>query len=334
MQIGFVGLGNMGTTIANLAAENGHDIIGWEYDRQVVDEINTQHTNSKYLKDIRLSRRLVATDRLENALGTEMLFVAIPSLFIRNTLEPCAAALRNDTVLVNMAKGVEERTGLTTFEILAEIFPANPRVMLSGPSIANEIARRMPTVVVIAGREPMMLQRVSKVLDNDYFNTSHSTDEIGVELGGILKNIYAIGLGMFDGKEIRSINFRSVYLTLALEEMKNIGVRLGARAETFFFLAGIGDLFATSLSEHSHNRRLGELLAQGLPLGVIREQMGVLPEGCNTLQKILELAKERSIDVPVAYDLNEVINGRMETGQFINSVIKEERMYYERHSGN
>ena len=149
--------------------------------------------------------------------NTEVVFIAIPSTFIQRTLQPLRGQIAPEIVLVNMAKGIDGATGLTSFQTLSGMFPDNPRVMLSGPSIANEFAHRLPTVVVIAGQNKSDLMRVARVLDNDYFRTRFSDDEIGVELGGILKNIYAIGLGLFDGENIASVNFRSVYLTLAIE---------------------------------------------------------------------------------------------------------------------
>jgi glycerol-3-phosphate dehydrogenase (NAD(P)+) len=195
--------------------------------------------------------------------------------------------------------------------------------MLSGPTIANEFARLMPTVVVLAGESRSHLLRVSRLLDNEYFRTRFSDDVIGVELGGVLKNIYAIGLGMLDGKQIRSINFRAVYLTLALEEITRIGVSLGAKIETFLYLSGVGDLLATSLSEYSHNRRMGELLAQGLSLTQIETQMGVAPEGFNTLRSMLYLGEKMHVAMPLAKGLWDVIHGRSSAEKFITSFIRD-----------
>src|SRR5512137_1907852 len=266
MRIGIVGLGNLGAAVANLVASNGHEVMGWEYTAAVVDEINRQHTNARFLPGVVMHQNLTATTDLAAVFqNSEVTFIAIPSVFIQRTLRPLRGQIAPEIVLVNMAKGIDGATGLTSFQTLSGMFPANPRVMLSGPSIANEFAQGLPTVVVIAGQNKTDLMHVARALDNDYFRTRFSDDEIGVELGGILKNIYAIGLGLFDGKNVTSINFRAVYLTLAMEEITRIGVALGAKVETFLYLSGIGDLLATSLSGHSHNRRMGELLAQGLP---------------------------------------------------------------------
>ena len=211
----------------------------------------------------------------------------------------------------------------SSFQTLAGFFPNNPKIMLSGPSIANEFARQLPTVVVLAGKELSAQLFVARLLESNYFRTRFSDDEIGVELGGILKNIYAIGLGLFDGKQITSINFRAVYLTLALEEITHIGVGMGARIETFLYLSGFGDLLATSLSPQSHNRRMGELLAQGLSLAEIKQEMGVAPEGYNTLKTMLYIAEKLHIAMPLAKGLWDVIHGHYTAEQFITSFIRD-----------
>jgi glycerol-3-phosphate dehydrogenase (NAD(P)+) len=324
MRIGIVGLGNLGMAVANLIASNGHDVVGWEHDRRVVAEINEQHTNSRFLPDIPIhSRVIAATDLADVFQDCPVVFVALPSVFVKPTLQPIQSRISSETVLVNMAKGIDGETGLTSFQTLSQLFPQNPSIMLSGPSIANEFAQHMATVVVIAGQSKTDLMLVARILDNDYFRTRFSDDAIGVELGGILKNIYAIGLGLFDGRNITSVNFRAVYLTIAMEEITHIGVSMGAKIETFLYLSGIGDLLATSLSEHSHNRRMGELLAQGLSLPDIERTMGVTPEGFNTLKSMLYIAEKMHVAMPLAKGLWDVIYGRTSAEKFITSFIRD-----------
>ncbi|HEY3344518.1 MAG TPA: NAD(P)H-dependent glycerol-3-phosphate dehydrogenase [Anaerolineaceae bacterium] len=324
MKIGMIGLGNLGTSVGNLIANNGHSVLGWEHDPDVVREIQEQRTNNRYLPGIPLHSKLIGTGELNPVvLECPVVFIAIPSAFIQTTLEPFRERIDPGTLLVNLAKGIDAETGLTSFQTLAELFPHNPKIMLSGPSIANEFARQMPTVVVLAGKEISHQLLVARLLENDYFRTRFSDDEIGVELGGILKNIYAIGLGLFDGKQITSINFRAVYLTLAMEEITHIGVGLGARIETFLYLSGFGDLLATSLSPHSHNRHMGELLAQGMSLAQIEQEMGVAPEGYNTLKAMLYIAEKLHIAMPLAKGLWDVIHGRYTAERFITSFIRD-----------
>lgn len=324
MRIGLIGLGNLGTAVGNMVAHNGYEVLGWNYQSEVVDEINERHTNNLFLPGISLHPALQATKEIMDVFDScGVVFVAIPSVFVASTLRPLQERIGRDVILVNMAKGINQVTGLTSYQTLAAMFPDNSCIMLSGPSIANEFARKMPTVVMLAAQSRIDLLLVSHILDNDYFRTRFSDDTIGVELGGILKNIYAIGLGLFDGKHITSINFRAVYLTIALEEIARIGVAMGADIETFLYLSGMGDLLATSLSEHSHNRHMGDLLAQGLSREQIRENMGVLPEGYNTLQAVLYIAEKLHVSIPLAKGLWDVINGRIEADLFIFSFIKD-----------
>lgn len=324
MIVGLIGLGNLGSAIANLAATNGHPVIGWEYNPAVVAEINQAHTNSAYLPGITLSPDIEATSDLSRVWQEAgLVFVALPSAFIERTIAPGRSLVPPATIIVNMAKGIQPDTGRTSFQVLQQLLPHNRLVMLSGPSIATEFARGLPTVVVIASANMSDLVPVAGVLDNRYFRTRFSSDTIGVELGGILKNIFAIGLGLFDGADVRSVNFRAAYLTLALEEITRLGVAMGAMAETFSYLAGLGDLMATSLSEHSHNRHLGEQLARGRSLEEIKAEMRVLPEGYNTLKVTLFIAEKLHVSLPLAKGLWDVINGRYQAHQFIDSFIRD-----------
>jgi glycerol-3-phosphate dehydrogenase (NAD(P)+) len=328
LKIGFVGLGNMGSAMANLICENGYDVCGWDFHKSVVREINAKHSNSKYFPIKKLCRKLTATDDLCYVLGNcGMIFIALPSIFIKKTMEVFKSRINERAIIVNLAKGISSQTGETAFHELSHLFPRNQKVMLSGPSIANEIAQRFPTVVILAGKNPANLKKVSKVLENEHFRTKFSPDVIGAELGGILKNIYAIGLGIFDGYGISSINFRSIYLTLALKELRFIGVKMGGRNETFSYVSGLGDLFATSLSEHSHNRRLGELISKGRSLDSIRESMGILPEGYNTLKTFLKISGKLKIKIPVARGLNDIIEGKLKTAKFIENLLSLEDKY-------
>ncbi|MGD2078887.1 MAG: NAD(P)H-dependent glycerol-3-phosphate dehydrogenase, partial [Chloroflexota bacterium] len=283
-----------------------------------------QHTNSRYLPGVTLQQELDASSDIVEVLAqSQVLFVAIPSVFIESTLQPVQQHLNPDTIVVNMAKGIDGHSGLTSYQTIAALFPNNPKVMLSGPSIANEFARGMPTIVVLASEDGQGLMAVAHLLDNVCFRTRFSDDVVGVELGGVLKNIYAIGLGIFDGKDIQSVNFRSVYLTIALEEIARLGVAMGAKIETFLYLSGIGDLLATSLSEHSHNRSLGERLASGRSLEEIRREMGVLPEGYNTLEVALYIAEKLHVSIPLAKGLWDVLHGRYEADRFITAFVSD-----------
>ena len=324
MKIGIIGLGNIGSAIANLISQNGYNVIGWEYNTQVVNEINTNKTNSLYLPGIDIHQNVLATNNIEQVISSsDILFIAIPSKFIRKVLAEVSKIIKPNCIIVNLSKGIDNETYFTACETLSFLFEKNSIVMLGGPAIANEFSRRMPTVVVLGSKDKNAMLVVSKILKNDYFRIRFSDDIIGVELGGVLKNIYSIGLGILDGKRITSINFRAVYLTMALEEMIKLGVSLKAKAETFYYLSGLGDLLATSLSIHSHNRRFGELLANNYSLEQIKEIMGILPEGYNTLKIVLDIAEKYHVSLPLAKSIWDIINQRYTVEKFISFFIKD-----------
>lgn len=312
MKVSVIGMGNMGTAVANIIAKNGYDVLGWEYFKEVVEEINSKHKNSKFLPGIELSPNLAATTDLKEALSDRsVVFIALPSVFIRKVLKGARNWVGEDVVIVNLSKGIEEGTCLTASKILKEIFPENEVIVLSGPSIANEFSKGFPCGVILAGSNKETLYKVARLIETDTFRTRFSNDVIGVEWSGILKNIYAIGLGLIDGAGIKSINFKAAFITRAIEEMADLIEALGGNRRTVYYLAGLGDLIATSLSEHSHNRRLGELLSQGYSFDQAQKEMGVLPEGVKTLRIAVYLSEKYHTPMPVARGILRVIEGEL-----------------------
>jgi glycerol-3-phosphate dehydrogenase (NAD(P)+) len=322
MTVGIIGLGNIGCTLANHIANNGYDVLAWEYEADVVAEVNSNHTNSKFLPNIKLNKRLKATHDIAQVFRqSEIIINAIHTKYIRQTLQNCNNKISPNTLIVNVAKGIDAN-GITGCKMLEQIFPNNKVIMLAGPAIANEIARNNPTLIVLAGAANEQLIKIAHLFDNDFLRVRFSDDRTGIELGGILKNIYAIGMGIMRGKNITSINFLSVYLTLALEEMTKIGVALGAKEITFLSPAGLGDLLATSMSDNSHNRKMGYLLAKGYNIDQIQQQMKTIPEGYSTLRNILYIAEKLHVAMPIAQSIWLVINGKMDAQDFIINITR------------
>ena len=320
MSIGIIGLGNMGTALANLIANNAHDVLGWEYDPAVVERINSTH-ESHYLAGIALSPRIRATHTLADVTTQcRIIFITLPSRFIEPTLEPVLDQLPAETIVVNIAKGLDANSGKTAFSRVEDLLPNNACVHLSGPSIANEYAHGLPTAVILASRHRDALTPVSGVLDCAHFKTRHSDDPVGVELGGVLKNIYAFGQGLLSATA-DNINFKGAYLTAALHEMQTLGVTLGAKPESFLGIAGVGDLIATALSEHSHNVGAGKLFASGKSAQEAEQAVGTLPEGYYTLQAALMLGTQYNIELPLAKGLLAVIEKRMPAGQLVQQIL-------------
>jgi glycerol-3-phosphate dehydrogenase (NAD(P)+) len=310
MEIGLIGLGNMGTAIAVLMAGKGHNVLAWEYHASVVKEVNKRHVNTRFLPGVVLPPSIRATADLEQVVGScDTLCIAIHTIFFREVLVPFSNRLAPGSLVVNLAKGIEEDTCKTPSQVLGEIFPQARVVVLSGPTIANEFSLGCPAAAVIAGESMEDLHRAASFLDTESFRTRFSGDVIGVEWGGVLKNVYAIGLGLMDGVGMESLNFKAAFLTRALREMMTFVNALGGDGKTVCSIAGLGDLLATALSLHSHNRRMGELLGQGLTLEEVEREIGVIPEGYRTLKAVLYLAEKHCIFLPLAGSIWDMITG-------------------------
>lgn len=319
MTIALLGLGNLGTAVARLLAANGHPVLAWEHDEAVVEEINSRHGNHRYLEGVDLPKTVVATGDIGKVLAEgELVINCLPSKFIVPVLEPVAAKLPPGTPLVNMAKGIDRQSRQTASQQLGHLFPSNPLVMLAGPSLANEFSRGVNTVVVAACEDRAVAQQVADLMTNDHFTVLLSDDVVGVELGGILKNIYAIGLGAAHAEGPPGLNFVGAYLTQALGEMQRIGMTLGASAESFYSFSGVGDLVATAMSEQSHNYRFGKLIGSGMTLAEAGDKAGLLPEGVNTLQVMAKLADEQQLQLPLLRALQQLLEEGGDIRRFNN----------------
>ncbi|HAR64321.1 MAG: hypothetical protein DKM50_10285 [Candidatus Margulisiibacteriota bacterium] len=323
LNIAVIGMGNIGTAIANMMAESGVKVKGWDFLKEVVDEINAQQSNSRYLPDMELSEKLEATSNLEEAFDNkDIVFITIPSSHIPRVLNPCRHRLKDNCLLVSLVKGVDAETGMTASEMIQDIYPRNEVLVLSGPTIATEFVKDLPCGVVIAGKNQKSLYKVASAIETQAFRARFSSDAIGVEWAGILKNLYVIGIGIIDGMEMDSINFKSAFLTKALEEMVALVTALGGKSESVYYLAGLGDLLATTLSPHSYNKRLGQLLAEGYSLDRAQEEMGTLPEGMNALRNAVYLSEKLHVPMPVAHGILSVTEGDIEPMYLIKNFMK------------
>ncbi|MBD3245635.1 MAG: NAD(P)H-dependent glycerol-3-phosphate dehydrogenase [Candidatus Omnitrophica bacterium] len=324
--IGVIGLGNMGCAVAHVFASAGHSVTGWEYRGEVVEEINSRRRNSVYLPGVALDERLRATGEVTRVLrNAELLFVALPAAYIRPVLGPHTADSPPEQVVINLSKGIEPNTLRTATDVLRELFCGHEVTVMSGPSIADEFARGVPCKVLVSGGSDDAREKVRVVTQTSAFRVQISDDAAGVEWGGILKNIYAIGLGLISGSGIRSVNFRAAFLTSALDEMSELIRLLGGRKETVYSVAGLGDLIATALSAQSHHRTFGELLARGRSQSEIKEKMQGLPEGCRVLAPVCALARDRGQVLPIATGIHAVIDGAASPKEFIDSLFRPDR---------
>jgi glycerol-3-phosphate dehydrogenase (NAD(P)+) len=325
MKAAVIGSGNMGTALAHLLADNGHSVVCWDHIPEVVEDIRKRHQNSQFLPGISLPSSVTADLLLNHVVReAQIIFVSVPSLYFRHVVKEFSPFAMSQAVVVGAAKGLEAVSGKRMSQVYAEasVQDADHYVALSGPSIANDFARKKPTAVVLACPNHSVLQKVVQALSNPYFRVETSDDLAGVELGGVVKNIYALGFGWLDGLNHGSPNLKAAFVTMALREMKDITVQMGAQEKTLEGLAGLGDLVTTGFSHDSHNRKLGEYLAQGMEFDKALAQVGgIVPEGVRTLPVILDRAGA-TVETPLARLIQTCLNQPASRAKFVDEVWK------------
>jgi glycerol-3-phosphate dehydrogenase (NAD(P)+) len=305
--VAVLGGGSFGTVIANLAAGNGCDSTLWLRDAELVAEMSAGRENARYLPGFRLADSLrFSNDLAEAVAGADLVFVAIPSKAFRKVVQTVKLHLQPGQMLISMTKGIEAGTFAMMSQILREEVP-NARIgVLSGPNLAKEIAARMPAGTVIASIDPDLRAAVHTALACPHFRVFANTDIYGVELGGALKNIYAIATGMAVAQKVGE-NSRSMLLTRALAEMSRFAVQMGGNPLTFLGLSGVGDLFATCSSPLSRNYQVGFALGSGKKLADIVADLEQTAEGINTILQVRQQADRLGVYMPIVAGLYEII---------------------------
>lgn len=306
-RVAVLGGGSFGTVVANLAAENGHATTLWLRDGTQQRDMQTERENTRYLPGFRLSDKLQFSCNLETTISqADLVFVSIPSKAFRAVLQAAKPFLRPDHILVSTTKGIEKDSFTLMSEILREESGSKRIGVLSGPNLAKEIAAKMPSGTVVASTIPEVREKVHHALSSKYFRVFANSDLYGVELGGALKNIYAVAAGMAAALKMGE-NTRSMLLTRALAEMSRFAVQLGANPLTFIGLAGVGDLIATCSSPLSRNYQVGFALGSGKTLEDIIEDLEQTAEGINTIFIVKHKAEEFNVHMPIVAGLYEVI---------------------------
>lgn len=294
-----LGTGSFGTALAVLLAPRLKELLLVGRDPAVTESINSLHRNSRYLSQIQLPENVRASTRLADALEQPLIFFGVPTAATRQTAAELAAlGLPSSTVLVSCAKGIERNTGERMSEILREIFPANPVAVVSGPNHAEEIAANLATCAVIGSTDETLARRLQELFTAPHFRSYTSDDLAGIELGGAIKNVYAIAAGIAAGLGLGD-NAIAALVTRALAEMTRLGVALGGRAETFAGLSGVGDLIATCFSVHSRNHRVGLALGHGKTLEEATSSLGMVAEGVPNTLSIHDAACKAGVRTPI-----------------------------------
>jgi glycerol-3-phosphate dehydrogenase (NAD(P)+) len=324
-KVAVLGGGSFGTVIANIVAENGHSVGLWLRDQARADLLNQSHENSRYLPGYRLSENIIASSSLEEVLAdADLVFVAIPSQSFRDVIRQAVPWLKPDQMLVSTTKGIEAQTFSLMSEILREELPQARVGVLSGPNLAKEVAARQLTATVIASDCPELRNAVQAILHSAYFRVYASSDTYGVELGGTLKNIYAIAAGLSAALGMGE-NTKSMLMTRSLAEMSRFAVCMGANPMTFIGLAGVGDLIVTCMSPLSRNYRVGYALGEGKTLEQAVESLGQVAEGVNTIKHVREKACDMGVYMPLVCGLYEVVFNKAPVADVVKMLMMNEQ---------
>ncbi len=309
MKITVLSDGAWGTALATVLLDNGHEVTLWGAFPDYLETMRNNRENIRFLPGVRLPEALRIEDDIRVAAGAaDLVVLATPTQFLRGVLEKFAPVFDSRRqILVNVAKGIEVGSWLRVSQITRAMLGESRYVALSGPSHAEEVARRVPTLVVAASADAEAAATVQKCFMNEVFRVYTASDVVGVELGGALKNVIAVAAGIADGMELGD-NPKAALLTRGISEMGRLGEALGGSARTFSGLSGIGDLIVTCSSRHSRNRHVGEELGRGRRLSGILEAMGmVVAEGVTTARGAKHLAEQVGVETPIINEVHRIL---------------------------
>jgi len=305
MKIGVIGGGAWGTALAQVAARGGEPVLLWAREPEVVESVNTAHENTLFLAGVPLSEAIRATGELSELSGMDALLVVAPAQHVRTVLSGLTVG---DTPLLLCAKGIESGSKLLVGEVARAVQPQAPIAVLSGPTFAHEVARGLPTAVTLACEDEDLRTRLAARLAGPAFRTYGSSDVIGAEIGGAVKNVLAIACGVVEGAGL-GLNARAALIARGFAEMTRFGLARGAQAETLTGLSGLGDLVLTCSSTNSRNFSLGVGLGQGRSAAELMADRRTVAEGAHTAPVLREAAKDAGIDMPVVQAVCALLDG-------------------------
>lgn len=319
MTISILGAGTWSTAIADLLAEK-EDVLIYARDQRLADSINNDHINSKYFPENKLNENIKATSNLKKIFENKYIVNGIPTQQIRNVLNESKDYLKDDHVIINLSKGLELKSHKRISEIFKEFNENMSYVILSGPSHAEEVILKMPTTVVSASSDIKLAEEVQQIFGRDYFRVYSSTDVIGAELGGAIKNILAFGIGMATGLGYGD-NAKAALIIRGIHEMSKFAMAFGAEFKTINGLCGIGDLIVTATSEHSRNNRAGRLVGEGYTIDQVSEKINMVVEGIPTTKSVYELAKYKNIEIPITNEIYNVLFNNKDCSESVNDLM-------------
>ena len=331
MRVAVLGAGSWGTTLAILLSENNHDVSLWTYHPEQAALIVETSENPAFLPGIKIPKQIsILTDIQEAAYKKDLIVSAVPSQFLRSVIQQISHHELSQTVIVNVAKGIENHSLMTMSEVMLDVLEHEKKgnlAILSGPSHAEEVSRRMPTAVVSASFNMKTAKIVAAAFSTPYFRVYINDDIRGVELGGALKNVIAVGAGVVDGAGFGD-NTKAAIMTRGIAEMTRLGVKMGALPRTFAGLTGVGDLIVTCMSKHSRNRYVGEQVGKGRKLDDVLKEMVMVAEGVATCRSSVDLAKKHSIEMAIFSEVHKILfegkNPHLATEDLMTREVKGE----------
>ncbi|MEX2578331.1 MAG: NAD(P)H-dependent glycerol-3-phosphate dehydrogenase [Verrucomicrobiales bacterium] len=321
-QAAVLGAGSWGTALSLALADRGVEVTLYGNDPVVRDDINGNRRNSKYLPEIDLPDGIAATVDMADVADKPLILLVVPSQAARVVLTQLSeVGVPKDSIILSCTKGIDRQNGQLMHQLIGEIFPENPVAVLSGPSHAEEVARRMATLVTIGSEDPAVAGRIQNVFTLPWFRAYTNQDVIGIEVGSVLKNVFAIAAGAADGLGLGD-NVKAAMVTRGLAEMTRLGVAMGAKEETFRGLSGIGDLIVTCYSKHGRNNRFGRMLGEGMSPEEALAAMDQVAEGVPNARNAYELARKLGVRTPLIDEGYAVLHEGKPTAEALRQLLE------------
>ncbi len=306
-KVSIIGAGSWGIALAAVLEKNGHEVAVWSAFEEEIQMLQRDREHKKKLPGVCLKEGIQLTADLEQAVcGKDLLVLAVPSVYVRSTAKSMKPYVKEQTLIVNVAKGIEEQTLMSLTDIISEEIPQAKVAVLSGPSHAEEVGRGLPTTCVAGAKRKEDAEYVQNIFMNDVFRIYTSPDMLGIELGGALKNVIALAAGMADGLGYGD-NTKAALITRGIAEIGRLALAMGAKYETISGLTGIGDLIVTCASRHSRNRKAGMLIGQGKSMEEAMAEVHMVVEGVYSAKAAIGLAEKYQIPMPIIEEVNEVL---------------------------
>ena len=322
--VAVIGSGSWGTALAIQLKRAGNNVILWSFKEEEAAAILSERENKEFLPGIKLDSDIVITSKDEDVTWADMIVFSTPSKFVRNMAKRFAPFVKENQIVVNVAKGLEEGSLLRLSQVIKEEIPQCRVAVLSGPSHAEEVGRNMATAIVAASEDVSVAEEVQNTFMTPMFRVYTNSDIVGVELGGALKNLIALAAGISDGCGFGD-NTKAALMTRGLHEISILGVAMGAKRETFAGLAGVGDLIVTCTSMHSRNRRAGILLGQGKTLKEALDEVHMVVEGVSNAKAAYELSKKLNINMPITHEINTVLYEGKDVKQAVYDLMTRDK---------